>query len=54
MIVIYILLLLAACLCFGAAAFGMNQNAPRVNLVALGLLFATLVPLIEKISRAID
>jgi hypothetical protein len=53
MIVIYILLLLAACLCFGAAAFAADR-APRVNLVALGLLFATLVPLIEKLSRAID
>ena len=56
MVVIYLLLLIGAALCFGAAAFG--QTGPgrtaRVNLVALGLLLWVLVPLIQTLVRVVD
>ena len=41
---IVVLLLLAGAVCFGLAAFGF---ATRVNLLAAGLLFWILVPLIS-------
>lgn len=46
MYVIFILLLIGAAVCFGAAAFAKRQ--PRVNLVALGLLLWVLVPLLQS------
>lgn len=42
-----LLLLTAAAVCFGLAAFGVPT---RVNLVALGLLFWVLVPLFGAIG----
>lgn len=42
--VLYLLLLLLAAISFGASAFGATLRS--VNLVALGLLFWVLVPLI--------
>jgi hypothetical protein len=52
MTVLYTLLLLLATLCFAAAAFNRptatsNNTVNRLNLVALGLFFWVLVPLIE-------
>lgn len=52
MVVIYLLLLIGAALCFGFAAFG--RSTPKVNLVALGLLLWVLVPLIQTLVRVID
>lgn len=47
---IYFLLLLAAAVCFVAAAFGRTSIGRRsVNLVALGLMFWVLVPLIQEL-----
>lgn len=62
--VLFLLLLLAAVVCFGIAAFaGHGRTATRadgavvtsggfarVNFVALGLLFAFLVPLIQQFN----
>lgn len=42
--VLFLILLVLAFVCFGAAAFGV---ASRVNLMSLGLLFWVLVPLIQ-------
>ena len=44
---IALILLIAAAVCFALAAFGVTA---RVNLVALGLLFWVLVPLIGALS----
>jgi hypothetical protein len=52
MVVIYLLLLIGAAVCFGAAAFG--RTTPRVNLTALGLLLWVLVPLIQTLVRVVD
>lgn len=49
MIIIYLLLLIGACVCFGLAV--PPQPRIRFNLIALGLLLATLVPLIRTIVR---
>jgi hypothetical protein len=46
--VLYVLLFLAALVCFLVAAFAPRQP-PRVNLVALGLAFWVLVPLIRTL-----
>lgn len=53
MVVIYVLLLIGAVVCFALATFGVRVgNAQReVNLVAAGLLLATLVPLIQMLHR---
>lgn len=48
MTVVFLLLLLLAVVCFGAAAFGATLRS--VNLVALGLLFFALVPLIQTLQ----
>jgi hypothetical protein len=57
---LFLLLLLAAAVCFGIAAFGHGRSATRadgavvvtqrVNFVALGLLFWVLVPLIQHFN----
>jgi predicted S18 family serine protease len=49
MLVISLILLILAAGCFAAAAF--NVASPRVNLIALGLLFWVVVPLIATIDR---
>lgn len=46
--VVFVLLLLAAVICFGLAAAKLPR-AERVNLIALGLLFWALVPLVQRI-----
>jgi hypothetical protein len=46
MATLYLILLVVAALCFGAAAI--NVVASRVNLIALGLLAYVLVPLIQR------
>lgn len=45
--ILILLLLLAAAVCFGIAAFSRNQ--PRINLVALGLLLWVAVPLLQTL-----
>jgi hypothetical protein len=54
---LYVILYLLAAICFVVAAFfvstasaATNNVVTRVNLVALGLLFAVLVPLIKTID----
>ena len=47
MIVLYLVLLVVACICFAVAAFSRTQ--PRVNLVAAGLLAFALVPTIQTL-----
>lgn len=55
MIVIYVLLFIGACVCFGAAAFTRaDRTLGRVDLLALGLLLATLVPTIQALTRLAD
>lgn len=49
MTVIYLILLIAALVCFVIAALAPHQPA-RVNLVALGLGFWVLVPLIQTVQ----
>lgn len=49
MTVLYFILLLAGAICFGLAAF--NQPVGRLNLVALGLMFCVLVPLLQLLQR---
>ncbi len=49
MTVIYLILLIAALVCFLIAAFAPSQPA-RVNLMALGLGFWVLVPLIQTVQ----
>lgn len=51
MTTIYLLLLIAGAVCFGLAAF--NVAVGRLNLVALGLLFWVLVPLIQRLQHAV-
>jgi hypothetical protein len=46
--VVYLLLLLAAAICFALAS--VRDWSPRVYLVALGLFFWVLVPLITQIK----
>lgn len=52
MVVIYLLLLVGAAVCFALAASG--KVASRVNLTALGLLLWVLVPLIQTLVRVVD
>ena len=52
MVVIYLLLLIGAAVCFGLAVFG--RATPRVNLTALGLLLWVLVPLIQTLVRVVN
>jgi hypothetical protein len=54
---LYVILYLLAAVCFAVAAFfvssasaATNNFVTRVNLVALGLLFWVLVPLIQQID----
>lgn len=47
--VLFLILFVLAAACFAAAAFG--KSAGRVNLVALGLLFWVLVPLIGSVQH---
>lgn len=49
MSVLFILLLLAAAVCFGISAFAPGYN--RVNFIGLGLLFWVLVPLIQAVGH---
>ncbi len=49
MTVIFLILLIAALVCFLIAAFAPSQPA-RVNLVALGLALWVLVPLIQTVQ----
>jgi len=49
MTILYLLLLVAACVCFGVAAFAGERVRP--NLVALGLLAFALVPTIQTLVR---
>lgn len=51
MVTLYILLLLAAAVCFAIAAFVVNRTF-RVNFLALGLLCWVLVPLIQEIRAS--
>jgi hypothetical protein len=44
---LYLILFVVAALCFAASALNVGS---RVNLLALGLLFAFLVPLIQRID----
>lgn len=48
MTLIYLLLLIAAAVCFGIAAFGRPQT--RVNLMALGLLLWVAVEVIQTFT----
>lgn len=54
MVVIYILLLIAAAVCFALACAGVTPTTRRgsFNLIALGLLLWVLVPLIQTLVRA--
>ena len=47
MAILFLLLLLAAAVCFGIGAFAVAYN--RVNFIALGLLFWVLVDLIKSL-----
>lgn len=51
MVVIYVLLLIAAAVCFAVAAAGVNVGSARrsYNMVAVGLLLWVLVPLIHAL-----
>ena len=49
MVVLYLLLLLVAAVCFGLAAFNFSHR--RLNLLALGLLAWVLVPLLQTLVR---
>lgn len=52
MTVIFVLLLVLALVCFLLGALGVRVGEQRqFNLVALGLLFWVLVPLIQQINR---
>lgn len=48
MSILFLLLLLFAAVCFGLAAF--NVGVGKLNLIALGLLFWVLVPLIQQFT----
>lgn len=52
MTVVLLILLIAAVVCFALAAF--NAVTTRLNLIALGLFFATLVPLIRMFVAVVD
>lgn len=45
---LYLLLLIAAVVCFAVAAFAASRT-PRVNLVALGLAFFAAVPMLQTL-----
>jgi hypothetical protein len=47
-VILFLILLLLALICFGVAASG--RASARVNLVALGLAFWVAVPLIQTIQ----
>lgn len=47
--VIDLVLLIAAAVVFAIAAF--NASVGRVNLIALGLLLLTMIPLLREIDR---
>jgi hypothetical protein len=47
-VILFLILLLLSAVCFGVAASG--RTLAQVNLVALGLLFWVLVPLIQTIQ----
>lgn len=49
LLLLLVLLLLGALVCFGVAAFSARQ--PRVNLVALGLALWVLAELIQAFAR---
>lgn len=49
MTVLFLILLLLGAVCFGLAAFGATLQ--KVNLLALGLLFWILVPLITALTE---
>jgi len=49
MTVLYLILLVAAGVCFGVSAF--RPVASRVNFMALGLLLWVLVPLLQLAQR---
>jgi hypothetical protein len=48
MAILQLILLLCAAFCFGLAAFGSNL---KINVMALGLLFWVIVPLLQHIQR---
>ena len=50
MTVLYFILLLLAAICFVVAAADRTVH-PRVNLIALGLFFWVLVPLIQTVKN---
>lgn len=50
--VLCLVLLLAAAVCFGIAAFALPRTPSRVNFVGLGLLLWVLVPLLQGIVGA--
>jgi hypothetical protein len=53
MTLLYLILLIAAAVCFGMAAFASNRRGRgRVNLMALGLLLWVLVPLLQTLDRS--
>lgn len=49
MLTLYVILYIFSVVCFGAAAANLY---PKVNLLALGLLLFTLVPLLQVGQRA--
>lgn len=53
MVVLYVLLLIGAVVCFALAAFNVRVGAARrtVDTIGLGLLLWVLVPLIQMIQR---
>jgi hypothetical protein len=51
MAVLFLILLLLAVVCFAVAASG--RASARVNLVALGLFFWALVPLIQAVQALV-
>ncbi len=50
MTALYLLLYIAAAACFAAAAFAPKVAGTKVNLLALGLLFFALVPVIATVQ----
>lgn len=49
MVTVYVILLLAAVVCFGLSAA--RKDVGRVDTLSLGLLFAFLVPLIQYLKQ---
>jgi hypothetical protein len=48
--IVYLILLIVACVCFAIAAFAPERSG-RVNMLGLGLLAFALVPTIQMVVR---